>query len=103
MICPLVDGYTPIIKGGSKMIAHMRTMQDQPGQCTILLRGRLAPRCADWFGGVTMTHTPGGDTVLQGTLADQEAFNRLVGKILDLNLTMLSLDRVDREEGGFIV
>lgn len=85
------------------MIAHIPSTPARPGQCTILLRGELAPRCAAWFGGVNMSHTPHGDTMLQGTLADGEAFNRLLGKILELNLTLLAVDRTDGEKGGFLV
>ena len=65
----------------------------------IRVQGRLDGSWAAWFGGMAMVceHTPGGDpiTTLTGTVADQAALRGLLSKIWDLNLAIVSIDRIE--------
>ena len=61
----------------------------------IVLKGHLDQRWADWFDGLTMTHTRQGETVLSGVLADQAALHGLLIKVRNLNLPLLAVNRIE--------
>jgi hypothetical protein len=74
------------------MLSNRAAVEPMPGAyCVICLRGHLAPRWSEWFGGLTLTHTKDGQTVLAGPIADQAALHGLLGKMLDLNVTLISV------------
>ena len=50
-----------------------------------------------WFEDFTITRTTSGETVLTGVLADQSALHGLLGKIRDLNLTLISVNQVEKK------
>jgi hypothetical protein len=60
----------------------------------IKLRGRLGPEWSDWFDQMAIS-TEGGETILSGPLADQAALHGLLIRIRDLNLTLLSVERIE--------
>ena len=67
----------------------------------IRVAGHLAPRWAEWLAGLEMRHEPGGTTLLSGSLPDQSALFGVLTKIRDLNLTLLTVERMpttDRRE-----
>lgn len=57
----------------------------------IRLKGHLDPHWANWFGGLAITLTAGGDTVLTGPVADQAALHGLLKKVRDVGLPLRSL------------
>jgi len=59
----------------------------------IRVSGRLSPRWATWFDGLTLTNEEDGTTVLSGAVVDQAALHGLLQKLRDLGLTLLSLTR----------
>jgi hypothetical protein len=61
----------------------------------ITVRGQLADDWSDWFDGLQMTTTAGGNTVLAGTIVDQAALMGVLNKLNRLNVTLLSLSQVD--------
>ena len=61
----------------------------------IKIKGHLDPRWSEWFDGLTITHEPNGETTLSGPVVDQPALFGLLLKIRDLNLTLLSLNRIE--------
>jgi hypothetical protein len=63
----------------------------------IRLQGRLDPRWASWFDGMTLTNRSDGTTVVHGLVADQAALHGLLQRLRDLGLPLLSVDRVDRQ------
>jgi len=67
----------------------------QPVYYVIRVRGHLDPRWAEWFEGLTLTHTEAGETVLAGPVADQATLHGLLVRIRDLNLTLISVTRVE--------
>jgi len=66
-----------------------------PNFYQIKIKGHLDPRWSEWFDGLTITHEPNGETTLSGLVTDQPALFGLLLKIRDLNLTLLSLKRIE--------
>jgi hypothetical protein len=60
----------------------------------IKLKGRLDPKWSDWFEQMKIS-TEGGETILTGPVADQAALHGLLIRIRDLNLTLLSVERLE--------
>ena len=56
----------------------------------IHVEGILDQRWSNWFGGMTITSQPGGETVITGPVADEAALHGLLTKIRDLNLPLIS-------------
>lgn len=59
----------------------------------IKLKGRLDPKWSDWFEQMEIS-TESGETILTGPVADQAALHGLLIRIRDLNLTLLSVERI---------
>jgi hypothetical protein len=75
----------------------MSTGQSGPARYEIRLQGRLDPRWATWFDGMTLT-VAGDTTVLNGPVVDQAALHGMLARLRDLGLPLLSVRRVDEEE-----
>ena len=60
--------------------------------------GKLDPSWSDWFDGLTITYQ-NGETLFVGVVADQAALLGLLTKIGHLNLTLLSVNRLDSQDG----
>ena len=56
-------------------------------------RGRLDPRWATWFDG--LTHESNGTTITSGLVADQAALHGLLQKVRDIGLPLVSVTQVD--------
>jgi hypothetical protein len=63
----------------------------------IRVAGHLAPCWSEWFDGLTITHEANGDTTLSGPVRDQAALYGLLAKMSDLNLTLISVNRIETE------
>ena len=59
------------------------------------VRGRLGPRWAAWFEGLTITPEDNGDTLLTGPVVDQAALHGLLRRVRDLGVTLLSVTRLE--------
>ena len=55
------------------------------------------PRWTDWFEEMVISHE-GGETILTGQIADQAALHGLLIRIRDLNLNLLSVERLDPDQ-----
>jgi hypothetical protein len=64
----------------------------------IRLQGRLDPRWAAWFDGMTVSTHADGTTVVHGHVADQAALHGLLQRLRDLGLPLLSVDRADTDQ-----
>ncbi|OQY18769.1 MAG: hypothetical protein B6I34_10300 [Anaerolineaceae bacterium 4572_32.1] len=60
----------------------------------IRVEGKLDEGWSDWFDGMTVTFES-DTTTLTGTVADQAALRGILTKIWDLNLTLISVKRVE--------
>jgi len=65
--------------------------QDGPGQYEIRVQGRLEPRWAAWFDGMTLTSGSDGSTTIHGPVVDQAALHGLLTQLRDLGLPLLSV------------
>ena len=60
----------------------------------IKLKEHLDPKWSDWFEQMAIS-TEGDQTILTGPVADQAALHGLLIRIRDLNLTLLSVERIE--------
>ena len=63
----------------------------------IRVKGHLDQRWSTWFDGMTVTHEVTGDTALSGPVVDQAALHRLLIKVHTLNLTLVSVLRIETD------
>ena len=61
----------------------------------IRIKGLLDPQWTDWFGGMTVTATDDGDTILTGPVKDQAALHGLLKKVRDLGMPLISVAPVE--------
>lgn len=66
-----------------------------PRAYQIKVAGRLSETWAEWFDGLTITHTDHDETLLTGRIVDQAALQGLLKKIRDLGLPLLSINPVE--------
>ena len=71
---------------------------DSSPRYEIRLQGRLDPRWAAWFDGLTLTTADDGTTALHGAVADQAALHGLLQKVRDLGLPLLSVTQLRPEQ-----
>jgi len=64
------------------------------GHYEIRLKGHLAERWVNWFGGLTISLEDNGDTLLAGPVVDQAALHGLLKKVRDLGMPLISVIRV---------
>ncbi len=58
-------------------------------QVTIKIKGLLDSSWADWFNGLEILYTEGGNTIIKGVVSDTAAFQGMLGKLNNLGLEML--------------
>ena len=78
-------------------------IQPFPAETVYELRisGRLGHSLQTWFEDMTVTVDESSSpiqTVIQGPMRDQAALYGLISRIRDLGLTLLSVNRVEKEE-----
>ena len=66
-------------------------------QIEIRVKGQIDEHWAEWFGGLTITHTAEGETVLTGKVIDEAAIYGLLSKLRDLGLQLLAVNRTGPE------
>ncbi len=64
----------------------------------IRVDGHLPGGWSDWFEGLDIQRTPDGESILSGPLADQSALHGVLAKIRDLNLKLISVNRLPRQD-----
>jgi hypothetical protein len=64
----------------------------------IKVNGYLDKGWSEWFNGMDILNTPGGDTALCGEVVDQAALHGLLMKIRDLGLTLVSVRPVQCDQ-----
>jgi len=79
----------------SKCNAHIDPCQPMVYQ--IRIKGHLGSGWSDWFGGLTITLSDNGDTLLTGPVVDQAALFGLLKKVRDLGMPLVSVSSV---QGG---
>jgi len=59
------------------------------------VKGNLDPKWADWFEGLVLTSTGGGETLLSGKVADQAVLHGILNKVNRLGLFLILVAQVD--------
>ena len=63
----------------------------------IRVKGHLDQRWSAWFDGMTITNEANGDAIISGPLVDQAALHSLLIKVYNLNLTLISVLRIEAD------
>lgn len=75
------------------------TKADRPPIYQIEVQGKLNEQWSDWLAGLTISHAPACSeapvTMLTGPITDQAALRGILNRLWDLNLTLLSVARLD--------
>jgi hypothetical protein len=66
----------------------------------IRIKGELDQHWSAWFDGMTVTHGTNGDTIISGPVVDQAALHSLLNKVHSLNLTLVSVLRIETDEAS---
>ena len=69
---------------------------DDPASYEIRVAEHLDERWTKWFGDLEIVYTESGETILRGEMADQPALFGVLGKVRDLGLTLISVQRKTR-------
>jgi hypothetical protein len=70
------------------------TDPSQPTVYEIRVKGHLGCQWTDWFGGLAITLEENGDTLMTGPVVDQAALHRLLRKVRNLGMPLISVIRV---------
>ena len=74
---------------------------DIPETYELCVDGRLGQASASWFEDMILTvdeSTMPVQTIIRGLIRDEAALYGLIGRIRDLGLTLLSVNRIENEE-----
>ena len=71
-----------------------KTSEEANMKYQIRVEGQLNSHWTQWFEGMTIKYD-GDTTVLTGSVADQSALHGLLHRIRDLNLTLISIRKLD--------
>ena len=63
----------------------------------IRVKGHLDQHWSAWFDGMSITNVENGETIISGSLPDQAALHSLLVKVYNLNLTLISVSRIERD------
>lgn len=72
--------------------------QPQPSHYEIWVKKHLEPSHSEWLGGLAIAPGFGDDrpiTILSGYLQDQSALQGVLGKLMNMGLTLLELHRLE--------
>lgn len=72
----------------------------EPSRYQIRVEGQLDSHWSEWFGGFALSHGQDGSTTLTGVVTDGAALFGLLDRVRDAGLTLVSVNRIERDEGG---
>jgi hypothetical protein len=64
----------------------------------IRIKERISPQVLDWFEKAMVVTTEQNETIMACTIIDQAALHGVLSKIRDLNLTLISISKVELPE-----
>ena len=70
---------------------------DHPDNYRIRVKETLHPRVTDWLGDLTILPQENGESILEGTFTDQPALRGILDQLWDLNITVISVERIENE------
>lgn len=81
----------------SKPVESRRTPNIHTEHIKIQIKGNLGPSWSDFFGGLKVTNSQSGETVLVGPIVDQAELHGILARIRDLNLMLISVSCTESE------
>jgi hypothetical protein len=85
--------------GDQMNTAYRRPTRDRPVTYQIKIQGRLDESWSDWLEGMAITYESGSEgsstTTLTGAIMDQAALSGILTRIWSLNLTLISVTRIE--------
>jgi hypothetical protein len=63
----------------------------------IRIKGLLDRQWTDWFGGMSISPTEDGDTLLTGPIEDQAALHGLLRKVRDVGMPLVSVGPIESD------
>ena len=71
-----------------------------PGCCLMEIRvkGQLSDEWSDWFENLEIRLVENGEMILSGVIPDQAALMGILNKLNRLNLTLLSVNQISRNQ-----
>ena len=57
----------------------------------IHIKGTIGEQWSEWFGGLTISHSDPGETILAGLVPDEAALYGIISRLRDLGLKLNSL------------
>ncbi|MFL7790958.1 MAG: hypothetical protein AB8I69_02365 [Anaerolineae bacterium] len=76
-----------------------KTDPNEPAIYQVRIKGHLGREWTDWFEGLAIALEDNGDTLLTGLVVDQPALYGLLKKLRDLGMSLLSVNRVQPDQG----
>lgn len=71
-----------------------------PGEIyEIRIDGIIGSEWSDWFDEMSVRPAPSGETIITGRVRDQAALRGVLARIGDLNLKLISVNRIDEAQG----
>jgi len=67
--------------------------KNEGGSYEIRVEGHLDARWAAWFDGLCLTRQSDGTTLIRGDVPDQAALHGLLGKVRDLGMPLIAVNR----------
>ncbi len=71
--------------------------ENQSTKYCIRVKNHLDAHWEHWFEGMAIQHAEGGETILTGDVKDQAALHGLLEKIYALNLSLISVQKINSE------
>ena len=65
-------------------------------QVEIRVKGQIDRCWSDWFGGLSIAHSPQGETMLVGSIRDQAELRGVLFRLTDLGLELVSINTSTR-------
>jgi hypothetical protein len=61
----------------------------------IRVKTQLEPYWAHWFGGMALTNLENGEAEMEGSVESQEDLHRILDRLRDLNIGLVSVEQVE--------
>lgn len=80
--------------------SNEKKQSSESGCCRIAIRvrGQLSDQWRDWFDNMDIQLLDNGEMILSGAIPDQSALMGILNKLNRLNLTLLSVNEVNRNQ-----
>jgi hypothetical protein len=83
--------------------AKRQAVGSQSDWYELRVKGHLAPCWSEWLDGLTIANLDNGETLLAGPVVDQAALHGLLTKVRDLNLYLISVNRIEPGQLGGLI